>query len=330
MSINMYSENKDDLIASLWVGTNATNMELNFMSVLIYFSHSKDFNMAKSEWISITKYSSIPNAFCICSHKLEHAFFITNKINGNILRVGQECINKFLSGEMGTQANEVQRRLKSTEDPTKRRWCGGCKRNNILPTDPQTNTVCKKCWKKGTRPNMLEESQSDKLFNRPCMGCGKYVIGKTEPEWKKNCPSCYKALNPSSFEKPSYPSFEKPSYPSFEKPSFEKPSYPSFEKPSFPSFEKPSYPSFEKPLYPIWDDPFTKEPPHILKCTMCSNELFTPDEIKRKTLCGPCFRKGESYKQCGRCYKHNIEPDSWRKWCDTCLNVPSIDDFLSK
>lgn len=203
INMSIPDDGTENFVKSLWKSEGTVDMPENFKRVLTYFSVNKDFDIAVREWF-IIPHEGESNTRCICSHNIIMTLFIKNKYTGSILRVGSECIKKFFPQSIADVVDEVILRQKALLKETGRRWCGGCKRHNILPDKPIYTKLCNKCWKSGIR---TVESVSDTHFNRQCEGCKQYNIPKTEPEWKKVCFVCYKNT-------PKVPRFTPPNIPS--------------------------------------------------------------------------------------------------------------------
>jgi hypothetical protein len=181
-----------NLIKRLW----SSSMNINFIDVLRHFSESQD-DKYLEEWDLYFTGEAITdtdrNKFCICSHDIEQCYYVKNRNNGNILRIGSDCIQKFMPAELNREFKEKIRRenqLNRIENgENAKRWCSGCQKHNIMPEQPDWIKLCKKCWKSG---NEVQESISDKHFNRQCSVCQKYNIPNGEPEWKRKCNSCWR------------------------------------------------------------------------------------------------------------------------------------------
>ena len=68
-----------------------------FKRILVRYSVDKKLGGSLKEWSWFLAYRDDHESFCFCSHRdiLIH-FYIFNRFNGNILRVGSECVNPFI------------------------------------------------------------------------------------------------------------------------------------------------------------------------------------------------------------------------------------------
>jgi hypothetical protein len=181
---------------NLWSSENNFDMPDNFIKVIAEYSEDKVKGISEWDPVFIASDIDIIDGFCICSHPIVNAFFYRNRINGNVLRIGNECIKKFGTDKQVKAVNEVNRR-KNVETRRKsgeplRRFCQGCRRHNIMPDKPDFHTLCQKCWRDGKREEDIVTNECDKAFFRKCQGCSKLNIKLSEPEWKKVCLSCYR------------------------------------------------------------------------------------------------------------------------------------------
>lgn len=126
---------------------NMTGMPERFTAVILAYSHSKIYNIAIGEWSVIT--SNVNNiGQCICSHKIQINNLVKNKINGNILVIGSECINKFGTGNMKTNYRIVSNIRNYTGT---KRICQRCFKHKISECAENWKTLCRSCYKNGER-----------------------------------------------------------------------------------------------------------------------------------------------------------------------------------
>lgn len=177
----------EDEIKSLWIHPGASKyMQENFNTVLLHHSESKDPKIAIVEWSFYANTTDGEGRTCICSHVIHDMFYIINSVNGNILRVGNDCINKlYKSSDLDLDIKEFIKRKRYTGD---RLWCRGCHRHNIMP-EKNWVSVCTPCWKAGIEP---EFSSADKYFYRQCKSCKDYCLPLDSPDYKTMCTPCYK------------------------------------------------------------------------------------------------------------------------------------------
>ena len=68
-----------------------------FKENLLVHSNSKNYDIAKNEWVLICSYESKEESIhqCICGHQIHNIFVIENIHNGIELEVGEDCIRYF-------------------------------------------------------------------------------------------------------------------------------------------------------------------------------------------------------------------------------------------
>ena len=70
-----------------------------FIEELIKYSDKKELEDAKSEWDIISVKEK--DGKCICGQQLTYSITLLNTINGNEITVGADCLNKFISNNLG-------------------------------------------------------------------------------------------------------------------------------------------------------------------------------------------------------------------------------------
>jgi hypothetical protein len=168
---------------------NITGMPERFTAVIMAYSQSKDYEYAINEWSVINVNSSEYTEQCICSHKIEINNYVRNNINGNVLIIGSECINKFGSGNMKTNLRIVSNIRKYTGT---KRMCQRCCKHKIPGNAEDWKTLCRSCYKKGERTASEEYKQV--MGYRQCKQCKKFSISKDAEDWKMVCNSCYSRI----------------------------------------------------------------------------------------------------------------------------------------
>lgn len=196
-TIDMLSFNEDEKIISIWNKTKKKSKPELLKAVLFTYSEDKsDDNF--NEWSTYrvkTDEDDDEETFCCCSHTIHDLYFIKNKVNDNVLRVGSECIHKFLPLEAEKDATILRKQLHYQKSGSgKHRMCYSCHRNSIPITEPKWNNTCKKCQKSGL---IAETKNIIQLNGRECSECHKVCIPDSEPSWKTQCQSCYKANHPN-------------------------------------------------------------------------------------------------------------------------------------
>lgn len=221
MLIDMYNDalNSDPKVVQIWKDKDVTKKNERFRAVLKEYSETENFS---SEWIMYIiqegDNKDVCDTFCICSQLIQNLHFIKNKLNGSILRIGSECINKFLP--------ELKGELKSQQSQTKnkdsdKRQCGVCLKFRISKLKPENVTTCKKCYDEGLRAkrdsiifyvngknckkcgkcNLRYEDTREYCFDcsnrisgllKDCENCGKEFDIKAGEDWRKICITCYR------------------------------------------------------------------------------------------------------------------------------------------
>ena len=93
-------------------------MEHNFENLkahILPLSKSKDFDVARYEWILIGVELSEEWDFCPCGHEIKEHCYIQNKNNQNRTYVGNVCINRFMAIDTGNLFGGLKR---ITQDPS--------------------------------------------------------------------------------------------------------------------------------------------------------------------------------------------------------------------
>lgn len=68
---------------------------------ILPLSNSKNFQIARTEWILIGVEVSEEFDNCPCGQEIKEHCYIKNKLNGNTTYVGNVCINRFIGIETG-------------------------------------------------------------------------------------------------------------------------------------------------------------------------------------------------------------------------------------
>lgn len=231
-NINMiaFPEESQVWVEKLWEEFGVADKPQRFEAILCFFSappcdyrlmkenpqYEEFLNYYLNQWaVYRTKTGGdvdVLGSQCICSQKIQKLFFIKNLQNGNILRVGSDCINKTESANALT--NSFKKMVKLVKN------CIGC--NKPFPVteltgkccqnckDHQTSefSVCMICLKSKASPGhkrcnqcfeagrsdwvqiqVIDEPIDDYLAQaRTCKNCPNPVFG---PAWKTVCGTCY-------------------------------------------------------------------------------------------------------------------------------------------
>jgi len=70
-----------------------------FIEELLRYSDKKELEDAKSEWDIISVKEK--DGKCICGQQLVYSITLRNNINNNEITVGADCLNKFISNNLG-------------------------------------------------------------------------------------------------------------------------------------------------------------------------------------------------------------------------------------
>lgn len=138
MTINMLLKNEDNLIKSLW-GVHSVDPLDKFTDIMLYFCQSKSLMECSKEWSSIMEYQSKRCKQCICGRENNKIVYILNNINGNILRIGKECIYKFRFSN--NKCPSVGLDFIPLEDV-----CIKCKKNPIPAGKSFDENMCSLCY----------------------------------------------------------------------------------------------------------------------------------------------------------------------------------------
>lgn len=204
-------QNGDELLKSLHLESNATNMPNKFMVSILRFSHNEGecidfkgkikvddpnflnlFKISLEQWeiilhrnpdneeISDDKeydddYVDNSLSRCCCSHIIHEIFYMYNKKTHNLLSVGNCCVKKFGNDQMKDEINQLESAY---------RKCKSC--NCYRKADDCVSGICKLCL------NSNDTLKRD-AKHRCCTICKKFKINVSEPEWKNKCKSCYQS-----------------------------------------------------------------------------------------------------------------------------------------
>ena len=222
--INMKAQDQQELegydnhIISLWrylreIGVNT--MDQRFLYILNLYS-SKKFNVSLVRTLGTTEAINIDTdewklngfdtsdqeTFCISSDKLNNtkgskAFYLKSKLNGNVLRVGLNCVTKFFSDDhpinrdlkiMGVNKHNLSFSATAEKDHQKKevdlniKICRIC-RKKVLNNREK---ICSTCYDK-SNPK-LSDIPSRKPLRR-CLHCSTVMID--DAAWKKFCRDCH-------------------------------------------------------------------------------------------------------------------------------------------
>jgi len=267
------------------------SMPSRFIAVLLCFSDDINVNVAMKEWKTHSIHENICSN-CICSHIIDKNIFIENKINGNILVTGNDCIQKFSFSKESKK--EARKQIKTKQ---KYKCCTQCKNYNL---DKQIETtLCEICqiYKQCNECNLynvLKSNDNDictkceinKLY-KSCKKCNNKNIQKISE--KDICESC------DNLEKQLITIYKR-------------------------NINSQCNDVLDMNNFLKWDDDYHQ-------CIKCNKfKIF----INRDKICDNCLLK--DHKQCIQCYYFNIDRNSNKKICNNCIqyNIKELHEYCNK
>lgn len=194
-SINMASPRfQESVIRRIWAEVGGS-LQDKFIAVLLKYSNEKDdIAIAETEWCYLSVNRDEPSQ-CICSHEIEERHFIKNKYNSNVLRIGSECINRFLGDGVKQDTKLIKQQLAYEKNGNgSHRLCSSCKRHSIPISTEDWVKICKSCYKKRkiTGENIVVTESLPLLNGRNCTVCLRPTIPVGAEEFKTKCQQCWK------------------------------------------------------------------------------------------------------------------------------------------
>ncbi len=177
---------KDELafIERTWDDYNPRDKPGRFVAILLGFSEEpKNYDVALEEWEPIAN-PDFRHDQCICSQHIENCYPYRNKLSGQELIIGSECIKKF-----GNEAMVINHNFIKSKDSYQglRRRCEVCLKNKIKPLAASNVTRCKACRSMGDVPvNDLYV----KYYYKECVGCGQQAIPPDRSNLYDTCAGC--------------------------------------------------------------------------------------------------------------------------------------------
>lgn len=191
--INMLTSQSMDRLEELW-GLYGTSPE----AIVRHFSDdASSYEAAIEEW-NLHRFQQVDSTTplrCICSQPISLLFFVINTRNGNILRLGPECVAKSSAQPGPAQQrllSDVRLLLKQRGYTGDRRMCRACHNFTIGSKDPAWKVRCLSCFKE-ERP----EGSIPLLEGLPCAGCRRPCLDPVADKKKSYCLECYR-LQPSA------------------------------------------------------------------------------------------------------------------------------------
>jgi hypothetical protein len=209
---------EDDKIHKLWYILEKEGYRCDkptrFLFVLLYFSNNtENEDLACHEWkIDFYNSGKIINdsTFCICSHIIHELHYIKNKLNGNVLRIGRDCIDKIKNDELKIGFDKYIREFDYNKKKTKQnktgkyRQCECCRKYRININKNINITKCKTCNEKYLKfkcrecNNQIEELKSQvkqSIIERSKIGIKNYSFIFNDLIGLGYCSNCYVIVN---------------------------------------------------------------------------------------------------------------------------------------
>lgn len=189
-TIDMQDPTEDSKVESIWCNILSGHMSSRFKAVLLYYSESDNIEDAINEW-NLYKVSDANDvsSICICSHDIHHEYYVRHQTNGNILRIGSECINKFMGEDVRTDADILRKQLQYQKKGNgSKRICESCHHHKIPIDAPIWKVKCKSCFTTNPKTTTVPLIYVD---GKTCSVCKRLTIHHDEPEWKTICKGCY-------------------------------------------------------------------------------------------------------------------------------------------
>lgn len=204
--IDMRIEAEDYKVQNVWDAMdNSRDKSSRFRAVIKYYStlptvipeEEYDMLAAMKEW---SLFSIAPEEEeeenkdttiqCICSQYINNPYYVRNKINGNILRIGSDCIQKFGSSELVMECQEAERqRLYNMRGSGRFRQCAACRKFRVGVKQPEWRKICNSCYKSGVR---VQDDSKQVVGGRECVDCHMAAIPPDKPAYVTRCIGCYR------------------------------------------------------------------------------------------------------------------------------------------
>jgi hypothetical protein len=183
--VENFTTNSEDILIALWSECIYPDMPRIFKFVLKYFSTDKNIIVEDkqrciitSEWeCTVKNYDKLINSVdirdewcqCICKQNIKKRLFIRSKLNGNILRVGNCCIDKIFDKKDNIHS-DAKRALLDIEyrkyGRGNKKACKECGKHRIDQTDPKD--YCGPCSILRIKNfNSKDEESTDKTIYHP-------------------------------------------------------------------------------------------------------------------------------------------------------------------
>lgn len=160
-----------------------------FRKALVKASVHDTFREALLEFEEIDRYEFVPDieeiSACICTHPINHLFFVKSNVTGKELVIGSSCINQFLPERQQKIAHEF---LLAAKRKTKS--CKKCKKR-MRKVGNEDNDYCEICRN---------------LFST-CLDCNQTIYKTSFGKTMYRCRDCFQEIKKRKF--PYKPSFLK-------------------------------------------------------------------------------------------------------------------------
>jgi hypothetical protein len=162
------------------------NKQNTFVQQLLLLSSLKNEEAAKNEWV-IT--NIVNDGLCLCQKTNPYYYQLLNKINKNVILVGQDCLKHLQHLKPVAVVLHKQHHYKTTSKTPDKRICHSCLKHNIGSEEPVFKTICKACWIK----NVRDVQSIPILGNKLCEEC--FTLNIKPNDNRKKCLQCYKKTN---------------------------------------------------------------------------------------------------------------------------------------
>lgn len=201
-------------VKELWDLYKVSCKQQRYLAIVRHFSDDgSSYAAASQEWNlhHFEKADEAARVECICSQCIERLFFIINARNGNILRVGSECITKTAQQVLQHENTNLERLISDTQLILKqqaykgdKRLCQACHNFTIAAKDPDWKTRCLSCYKE-KRPL----SSVPVPGGLPCATCQRPCLDPQATKKLKYCIDCYQAAPKAASSSSSEPAADK-------------------------------------------------------------------------------------------------------------------------
>lgn len=250
---------------------------------------SEDISTCINEWTNVVSLYK-DGVRCICSHNIDNIYLVKNTVNGNILRIGSSCIDKFGNGLLKDVAKITRKKEDYKGD---KKMCASCLNFKISNYgDEDWKIYCKYCLESKN----YEVSEAYAIMNnfRKCVICEKLNISPYDPDYKVTCTQCFNKKDQD---------------------------LPNCRKCEDCGFNR--IPNNKEAYVTKCNECFKKSLENNRICSKCGMRSITPDESEDLMACKRCREDSDidGGRQCVVCHRNNIPPDSkdYVTMCKSCF-----------